>query len=114
MIFLLLIKENNAIFTPRSLLQNLIETPLYKNYTESLLKIAQKLKMESKMTHSMKSSKKRLLSRLNILCNISENYSNIQSFLNAMVLGGSDINEEDGVNLLSVHASKGLEFSCVL
>ena len=106
-------KENNAIFTPRSLLQNLIETPLYKNYTESLLKDRSKTKDGKQDDTLYEDSKKRLLSRLNILCNISENYSNIQSFLNAMVLGGSDINEEDGVNLLSVHASKGLEFSCV-
>ena len=27
-----------------------------------------------------------------------------------MILGGSEMSEGDGVNLLSIHASKGLEF----
>ena len=32
-------------------------------------------------------------------------------FLNAMILGSSEMSEGEGVNLLSIHASKGLEFA---
>lgn len=106
-------KENHGINTPKILLQNLIQTPLYQNYMESLLSERSKTKDGKQDPILYEDSKKRLLSRLNILCRVSENYLNLHTFLNAMVLGGSEISEEDGVNLLSVHASKGLEFSCV-
>lgn len=106
-------KENHEINTPKILLQNLIQTPLYQNYMESLLLERSKTKDGKQDPLLYEDSKKRLLARLNILCKVSENYSNLHTFLNAMVLGGSEISEEDGVNLLSVHASKGLEFSCV-
>ncbi|NOR56916.1 MAG: ATP-dependent helicase, partial [Sulfurimonas sp.] len=33
-----------------------------------------------------------------------------ERFLNAMILGSSDLTQGEGVNLLSVHASKGLEY----
>lgn len=45
-----------------------------------------------------------------ILKNLSRNFSELSKFINSMILGGSEMSEGDGVNLLSVHASKGLEF----
>ena len=42
-----------------------------------------------------------------------KNYKDLRSFLNAMTLGSNEFGQGDGVNLLSVHASKGLEFDCV-
>lgn len=111
--FFIAYKENYGINTPKILLQNLIQTTLYQNYMESLLLSRSKTKDGKQDPLLYEDSKKRLLSRLNILCKVSENYTNLHTFLNAMMLGGNEISEEDGVNLLSVHASKGLEFSCV-
>ncbi len=45
-----------------------------------------------------------------VLKNLSRHYDNIYKFVNAMVLGGGEMSEGEGVNLLTVHASKGLEF----
>ncbi len=42
---------------------------------------------------------------------LSSHYEEIGRFLNAMVLGSSEMSEGEGVNLLSIHASKGLEFA---
>ncbi len=111
--FFIAYRENNGINTPKTLLQNLIQTPFYQNYIESLLRERAKNKDGKQDSLLYEDSKKRLISRLNILHKISENYTNLHTFLNAMVLGGSEISEENGVNLLSVHASKGLEFPCV-
>ena len=41
---------------------------------------------------------------------MSKNYSDCWSFYNFLTLGKSEFDEGDGVNLLTVHASKGLEF----
>jgi len=48
--------------------------------------------------------------RLETLKQLSHRHTNIKNFLNAMILGGSELSEGVGVNLLSIHASKGLEF----
>lgn len=48
--------------------------------------------------------------RLETLKQLSHKHTNIKNFLNAMILGGGELSEGEGVNLLSIHASKGLEF----
>ncbi|MBL3520662.1 ATP-dependent helicase [Arcobacter lanthieri] len=45
-----------------------------------------------------------------LLKNLSRNFSDLSKFINSMILGGSELSEGEGVNLLSIHASKGLEF----
>ena len=45
-----------------------------------------------------------------LLYELSKNYKEIDRFLNAMILGAGELSQGDGVNLLTVHASKGLEF----
>ncbi len=41
---------------------------------------------------------------------IAKQYKDVNKFLNAMVLAGGELSTSKGVNLLSIHASKGLEF----
>lgn len=48
-----------------------------------------------------------------LLLDLAANYDDIGKFLNAMILGSNEASEGSGVNLLSVHASKGLEFKNV-
>ena len=45
-----------------------------------------------------------------LLVQLAENYGTLEHFINAMVLGGAEMSEGEGVHLLTVHASKGLEF----
>jgi len=45
-----------------------------------------------------------------LLANLASHYDDKAGFLNAMILGAGEMTEGEGVNLLSVHASKGLEF----
>jgi DNA helicase II / ATP-dependent DNA helicase PcrA len=48
--------------------------------------------------------------KIEILKHLSTHHTNLQKFINAMILGGGELSEGAGVNLLSIHASKGLEF----
>ena len=48
--------------------------------------------------------------RVETLKQLSNRHHNINNFINATILGGGEMSEGGGVNLLSVHASKGLEF----
>ncbi|MDD4856258.1 MAG: 3'-5' exonuclease, partial [Sulfuricurvum sp.] len=45
-----------------------------------------------------------------ILFELSRPYKEHERFLNAMVLGSQDLTQGEGVHLLSIHASKGLEY----
>ena len=58
-----------------------------------------------------KLAEERIHRKARLLINLSRNYNELGKFVNAMILGGSELSEGEGVNLLTVHASKGLEFS---
>ena len=45
-----------------------------------------------------------------LLQELTKPYTEHERFLNAMILGSSDLTQGEGVNLLSVHGSKGLEY----
>lgn len=55
----------------------------------------------------------RIMAKARVLLEISKRHSSIDNFYNFLTLGKSEISEGDGVNLLTVHASKGLEFNLV-
>ena len=55
-------------------------------------------------------SKERIERKARLLFDLSRQYAELRRFVNAMVLGGNELSEGEGVNLLTVHASKGLEF----
>jgi len=58
----------------------------------------------------LQQSKGRIDRKIILLKTLSKHYNNIQKFINAMILGGGEMSEGKGVNLLTIHASKGLEF----
>ncbi|CAD7286863.1 ATP-dependent helicase [Campylobacter suis] len=58
-------------------------------------------------------AKERIIRKASLLAEMSKNYNDISKFYNFLTLGSSEMSEGQGVNLLSVHASKGLEFGLV-
>ncbi|GMB94371.1 DNA helicase [Helicobacter heilmannii] len=51
--------------------------------------------------------------RVDLLVQLAASYKGLRDFLHAMVLGSKEMASGSGVQLLSVHASKGLEFNTV-
>ncbi len=51
--------------------------------------------------------------KIAILRNLAQNYDNLSHFLNQIVLNSAESTSGEGVNLLTIHASKGLEFESV-
>ncbi len=56
---------------------------------------------------------KKIDAKCEILLNLATKYGGIYEFYNFLTLGARELSEGDGVNLMSVHSSKGLEFSQV-
>ena len=55
----------------------------------------------------------KIYNKLKILNEIALKYPSAERFYNFLTIGSKEIDEGEGVNLLSVHASKGLEFDAV-
>lgn len=51
--------------------------------------------------------------KLSILQNLSAKYDTLTHFLNQIILNSAESSSGEGVNLLTIHASKGLEFETV-
>ncbi len=56
---------------------------------------------------------RKIYNKLEILNEIALKYPSAERFYNFLTIGSKEIDEGEGVNLLSVHASKGLEFDAV-
>ncbi len=96
---------------PKTMLLKLINSPLYENIVQTLSNQRGKLKSGEIDRDKKALAKERIVRKARLLSDLASHYKEIRRFVNAMVLGGNELSEGDGVNLLTVHASKGLEFS---
>ena len=105
------IQSINNVKQPRTLLIKLIASPLYQYIVEQLSNQRGKLKSGEIDPERKALAKERIARKARLLSDLASHYQETRRFVNAMVLGGNELSEGDGVNLLSIHASKGLEFT---
>jgi DNA helicase-2/ATP-dependent DNA helicase PcrA len=96
--------------TPLSIFEETIKSEIFNHIISNLALNRSKDKNGKVDKDKYDKAKQKILNRIYLLRNLLKNYSSLERFLNAMVLGSSEFSEGSGVNLLSVHASKGLEF----
>jgi len=108
--FYLLMKHLRRTKNPESLVSSISSSMMYSRLKDFLS--TKRATAKDGTINPMQKTKS--LAKINrkgmILKNLSKNFKELSKFINSMILGGSEMSEGDGVNLLSVHASKGLEF----
>ena len=104
------VKSNKKTISPYKIISNLINSALYRHIADTLSRQRASLKHGGFDEEKAKEISHKIISKAWILANIAKNYNDMGKFLNALVLGSSEMSEGEGVNLLSVHGSKGLEF----
>ena len=108
--FYLLMKHLRRTKNPESLVGSITSSMMYSRLKDFLS--TKRATLKDGTVNPMQKTKS--LAKINrkciILKKLSRNFQELSKFINSMILGGSEMSEGDGVNLLSVHASKGLEF----
>ena len=108
--FYLLIKQLRRTKNPDSLVTSITGSMMYSKIKEFLaIKRATQKDGTVNAIHKAKALAK-INRKVMLLKQLSRNFHDLSKFVNSMILGGSEMSEGEGVNLLSVHASKGLEF----
>ncbi|NDJ27890.1 ATP-dependent DNA helicase [Campylobacter sp. MIT 12-8780] len=107
------IKESVKTINSNELIALILENELFVKICEFL---ATK-RATNKAGHVDMDKKKLALEKIELklamLKDLAKNYSDVYKFYNFLTLGANEMSNGSGVNLLSVHASKGLEFDLV-
>lgn len=98
-----LAQKTHRTKSPYAILGEIISSKLYQKIINDLSKQDKTLEQKEKM--------QRILQNAQMLRKLSQSYKDALSFLATIVLSASEASAGEGVELLSVHASKGLEFS---
>ncbi|MDR1007067.1 MAG: ATP-dependent helicase [Campylobacteraceae bacterium] len=109
-IFYKFLRESRMIKLPLSLCEHTINSSVFEGIVNLLAKKRGTLKDGSVDNKLVDEAKDRIMRKAWLLKDLAKNYRDIASFLNALTLGSGEMSEGEGVNLLSIHASKGLEF----
>jgi DNA helicase-2/ATP-dependent DNA helicase PcrA len=108
--FYLLYRDLKGIKQPRTIVKKIAASSLFKHISDTLSTKRATLKDGSVDEKQKTESLSKISRKMILLEELSKPYSEHERFLNAMILGSSDLTQGEGVNLLSVHASKGLEY----
>ncbi len=108
--FYLLYRDLKGIKQPKTIVKKIAGSELYRYISDYLSTKRATLKDGSLDEKQKSESLLRITRKMLLLEELSKPYSEHERFLNAMILGSSDLTQGEGVNLLSVHASKGLEY----
>ncbi|GAA9644541.1 ATP-dependent helicase [Helicobacter pylori] len=101
------------IHSPSTLIRYILESAFFQTFKTRLLKERSKNKDGSYNEFKKLQAQKRFNEKMDLLSSLAKNYQNLGRFLNGTLIGSSEATQGEGVNLLSVHASKGLEFKDV-
>ncbi|TPH88689.1 ATP-dependent helicase [Helicobacter pylori] len=101
------------IHSPSTLIKHILESAFFQTFKTRLLKERSKNKDGSYNEFKKLQAQKRFNEKMDLLSSLAKNYQNLGHFLNGTLIGSSEATQGEGVNLLSVHASKGLEFKDV-
>lgn len=99
--------------SPSALIKHILESAFFQTFKTRLLKERSKNKDSSYNEFKKLQAQKRFNEKMDLLSSLAKNYQNLGRFLNGTLIGSSEATQGEGVNLLSVHASKGLEFKDV-
>ncbi len=99
--------------SPSALIKHILESVFFQTFKTRLLKERSKNKDGSYNEFKKLQVQKRFNEKMDLLSSLAKNYQNLGRFLNGTLIGSSEATQGEGVNLLSVHASKGLEFKDV-
>ena len=108
--FYLLFKTLKRMSNPANLIDHIKKSKLYAHVLDILSNNRAKQKDGSISPTIKTSALSKMNRKVETLKRLSHKHTNIRNFINAMILGGGELSEGEGVNLLSIHASKGLEF----
>ncbi|MGB2553552.1 ATP-dependent helicase [Campylobacter sp. MOP51] len=98
---------------PNSLINEIKTSKIYALVAENLATKRATMKNGNVDEGVKQEAKERIMAKTEVLSELSKNYSEAQNFYNFITLGSNEMSSGEGVNLLSVHASKGLEFEQV-
>jgi len=108
--FYKLLKRLNKLKNPHSVFNEIIASKTFKHIIQNIAKERSKDKNGKIIEEKYLEALEKIENKVKVLGNLLRNYNDLEKFLNAMVLGANEMSEGRGVNLLTVHASKGLEF----
>ncbi|PZT47537.1 ATP-dependent DNA helicase [Helicobacter valdiviensis] len=95
---------------PYEIISKIASMPIFQSVAQKLAKDRATTKEGNINETKRQEAIERIEKKVVLLKNLAGHYKELGRFLNAMVLGSSEMSEGEGVNLLSIHASKGLEF----
>jgi DNA helicase-2/ATP-dependent DNA helicase PcrA len=105
-----LYKDLKGIKQPRTIVKKIAASKLFEHIALVLATKRAQLK-DGSIDEKLKEEALIKIKRKTILLEeLSLPYKEHERVLNAMILGSNDLTQGEGVNLLSIHASKGLEF----
>ena len=108
-----LVSSLNPAHHPSNLITQITKSRLYTHIAKSLCEKRAKNKDGTINENLANEAMERIMRKAILLSDIAKGYENLGRFLNAMILGSSENTQGNGVNLLTIHASKGLEFGMV-
>lgn len=108
-----LVSSLNPAIHPSKLISQIAKSKLYTHIAKSLCLQRAKNKDGIVDENLANEAMERIERKAILLSDIAKNYDNLGRFLNAMILGSSENTQGSGVNLLTIHAAKGLEFGMV-
>lgn len=101
----------NAYNKPYELITKIQALPIFEIIAQKLSKERATTKEGVILEEKRIESLERIHRKISLLRDLATHYEELGRFLNAMILGSSEMSEGEGIHLLSIHASKGLEFN---
>jgi DNA helicase-2/ATP-dependent DNA helicase PcrA len=104
------IHDNKHLNSPRHIIKNIAKSALFARITNALATKRATQKDGSIHEGIKEEARANIKRKAELLEHLSRAYKDKYRFINALTLGGNELTEGEGINLLSIHASKGLEF----